>query len=81
MNPIMPVLQSSSSLHPVQEYTKDYKAGKHAGHTVPHGHHDGVPEDVVPEVVVAGQSDHPSPGHSQREEDLDAGIGPDLGES
>ena len=59
-------------------FTKNYKASKDAGDTVAHGYHDCVPEDVVPEVVVAGQSDHSSPRDSERKENLDAGIGPHL---
>ena len=59
-------------------FTKNYKASKDAGDTVAHGYHDGVPEDVVPEVVVGGQGDHSSPGHSEGEEDLDTGVSPHL---
>ena len=58
--------------------TEDDEASKDWGDTVAHGNHDGVPEDVVPEVVVGGQGDHSPPGHSQGEEDLDTGVSPHL---
>ena len=58
--------------------TEDDEASKDWGDTVAHGNHDGVPEDVVPEVVVGGQGDHSSPGHSEGEEDLDTGVSPHL---
>ena len=57
---------------------KDDKAGKEAGHAVAAADHDGVAEHVVLELVVAGEGDHAAPGDAQREEDLDAGVGPNL---
>ena len=57
---------------------EDDEAGEHAGDAVATGHHDAVPEHVVGEVVVAGQGDHPAPGHAQREEDLDTRVRPNL---
>ena len=36
------------------------------------------PEDIVLELVVAGQGDHASPGHTKGEKDLNAGVRPDL---
>ena len=57
---------------------KGDEAGKDAGDAVAAGHHDAVPEHVVGEVVVAGQCDHPAPGHAQREEDLDTRVSPNL---
>ena len=57
---------------------EDDEAGKDAGDAVAAGHHDAVPEHVVGEVVVAGQGDHPAPGHAQREEDLDTRVSPNL---
>ena len=56
---------------------EDDEAREDAGAAVANGHHDGVPVDVVVELVVGGQGDHHPPGHAQREEDLGAGVGPD----
>merc|ERR1719336_1029088 len=39
---------------------------------------EGVPDDVVVEPVVAGESDEAAPGHGEREEDLDSGRLPDF---
>ena len=57
---------------------EDDEAGEHAGDAVAAGHHDAVPEHVVGEVVVAGQSHHPAPSHAQWEEDLDTRVRPNL---
>ena len=56
---------------------EDDEAREDAGAAVADGHHDGVPEDVVVELVVGGEGDHHPPGDAQREEDLGAGVGPD----
>ena len=37
-----------------------------------------TPEDIIFKLVVAGQGDHAAPGDAQGEEDLNAGIRPDL---
>ena len=37
-----------------------------------------LPEDIVLELVVAGEGDHAAPGDAQREEDLDTGVRPNL---
>ena len=57
---------------------EDDESGEEAGEAVTAAHHDGVPEHVVLELVVAGEGDHAAPGDPQGEEDLDAGVGPDL---
>ena len=57
---------------------KDDKAGKEARHAVATADHDGVAEHVVLELVVAGKGDHPAPGDSKREEDLNACVRPHL---
>ena len=57
---------------------EDDESGEDAGDAVAAGHHDAVPEHVVGEVVVAGQSHHPAPGHAKREEDLDTRVRPNL---
>ena len=57
--------------------TKDDKSSKYTGATIPEGDHDGVPVDVVVELVVAGEGDHDPPGDPEGEEDLGAGISPD----
>ena len=57
---------------------EDDKSSKHTGEAVANSHHDTVPEDIVAEVVVAGQSDHSSPSDTQREEYLDASICPNT---
>ena len=71
-----PKLMSHESNDP-----KDDKAGKEAGHAVAAADHDGVAKHVVLELVVAGEGDHAAPGDPQGEEDLDAGVGPDLTQS
>ena len=80
MNPIMPADNFGLNISYVQSIlsTEDDEASKDWGDTVAHGNHDGVPEDVVPEVVVGGEGDHSSPGHPEGEEDLDAGVSPHL---
>ena len=57
---------------------EDDKASKEAGTAVANTNHDTVPVDVVLELVVAGEGDHAAPGDTEGEEDLDAGVGPDL---
>ena len=57
---------------------KDDKAGKDTSDTVTNSDHDTVSEDIVAELVVAGQGDHAAPGDAEREEDLDAGVRPHV---
>ena len=57
---------------------KDDKSGKEASHAVAAADHDGVPEHIVLELVVAGEGDHAAPGDPEREEDLDACVCPHL---
>ena len=70
--------QISISSFIVMAFTEDDEASEDWSDTVTHGNHDGVPEDIVPEVVVGGEGDHSPPSHPQGEEDLDAGVRPDL---
>ena len=62
----------------VADDSEDDKPGKDTGHTVTTGHDDGVSEDVVVEVIVAGEGDHNSPGDSDGEEYLRTSICPNL---
>ena len=56
---------------------EDDEAREDAGAAVANGHHDGVPVDVVVELVVGGEGDHHPPGDAQGEEYLGAGVSPD----
>ena len=57
---------------------KDDKPSKDTGDTVTNRNHDTISEDVVAELVVAGQSDHTTPGNTKWEENLDTSICPNL---
>ncbi len=57
---------------------EDYKASIEAGGAVGTGNDNRIAEDVVVELVVAGQGDESAPAGSKREEDLDSSISPDL---
>ena len=57
---------------------KDDKTSKDTGDTVTTGHNDGISEDIVVKIIVAGQCDYYSPGDSDGEKYLSTGISPDL---
>ena len=58
--------------------TKDDKASEDTGDTVATGHYDSISEDIVVEVIVAGQGDHHTPGHTNWEKYLSTSISPHL---
>ena len=62
----------------VADDPEDDEPGKDTGHAVTTGHDDGVSEDVVVEVIVAGEGDHNSPGDADGEEYLCTSICPNL---
>ena len=57
---------------------KDDKSGKEACDAIAHSHEQGIPEDIVVELIVAGEGDHAAPGDAEGEEDLDAGVRPHV---
>ena len=62
----------------VTDDAKDDKSGKEACDAVAHSHKQRISEDIVVELVVAGEGDHAAPGDAEGEEDLDAGISPHI---
>ena len=62
----------------VTDDAKDDKSSEEACDAIAHSHEQGISEDVVVELVVAGQGDHAAPGDAEREEDLDASVRPHL---
>jgi len=62
----------------VADDSKDDKTSKETCQTITQPNYYGISEDIVLELVVTGQSDHPSPGDPQGEEYLDTCIRPDL---
>ncbi|RUS89268.1 hypothetical protein EGW08_002942, partial [Elysia chlorotica] len=79
--------QTSGVTHKAQ-HREDDKASKHRGEAVnardyhsnfPLLVHTGFsPEDVVAELVIAGQCDEGSPRHTHREENLGSSVAPHL---
>ncbi len=49
---------------------EDDEAGVDLGEGVAGGHDDGVPEGVVPELVIAGEDELTAEADAEREEDL-----------
>ena len=57
---------------------KDDKSRKEACDAIAHSHEQGISEDIVVELIVAGEGDHAAPGDAEGEEDLDAGVRPHV---
>jgi len=58
--------------------SKDHKAGEDTRSCVGERDHEGVPQGVLVELVVACQGDQASVGRAHCEEDLNGGIEPDV---
>ena len=49
---------------------EDSEAGGEGGHAIADANYHGVPQDVVVELVVRGESDQAPASHRERKEDL-----------
>ena len=57
---------------------EDGEAGGEGGHAVADADYHGVPQDVVVELVVRGESDEAPAGDGEREEDLGGSVVPNA---